>query len=160
MNYYSKVLRPSWSSPLIYKFAFDTTDLDFQNTDYEIAFPRYYYDSLINHFKPIFYLIGYKIKPEIKGFVIIYLNSVQNVEKFNKYSSQKIEISNQIDENTDSVFTTLSNLEFRTLFPKFAGNYQKIKIDSISINCQYLPDDYEFYNSIKLFDFEIGKRWK
>lgn len=160
MNYYSKIKWQSWTCPLIHKFTKDSNDLLFVNTEYEIFFPRYYYDSLINHFKPIFYIIGYKPKPEMRAFFIIYLNKVQNVEEFNKFSSQRVELSNQIDETTDSVFTSLSNRELRSLFPKFKGNYKQIKIDKIEIDFQYLPNDDQFYNSIKLIDFEIGRAWK
>lgn len=160
INVDKRITRQSWSSPLIYKYAFDSTDKIFTNSDIEIMFPRYYFDRLVKSYKPIFYIIGFKNKPIRNGFVIIYLNRVKNIERVLKYSSQKMIMSNQIDETTDSVYSTLEMDEFRLFFPNFKGSFEKIILDSICIDYEYSPDDYQFYNSIKLFDFEKGKRWK
>lgn len=156
INYKSKILRPYWSCYCNFMHTYDSSDHWFYITDLEVEFQSYIYDPKIKFYKPGFTFIGLKkINKNYNAFVIIWINKIQNANIYLKKSNTILDISNNIDATTDTIFTSLSRTTINHLFPSFNGNYIKLELDSISLP-DIDPDKYEFYDKITFHNFKLG----
>lgn len=145
-------------------FSRDSYDHYFMKNDIEIEFVRsilvsidslgkipYNWDS-----KPGCYLIGSRdIAGKQKSFVIFWINKPLSHSGINGYKPYDWEIN----ETTDSIYSTLNYNTIKELYPRFKGSFKEVQIDTIIIDetIPYTYKDYdEFYNYIRFISVNFG----
>lgn len=154
VNYKSKILGPNWSCYFRFMYTDDKDDHYFSNTEIEVEYQSYVFSDDYNQFLPCFTIIGCKrLRHNFLSFVITWINNPKE-DKDSKKTNTRIELSNEIDETTKIVYTTLDKEIIHELFPKFKGEYSQLHLDSITWNSTD-PNHIEFFQSIKLHDFNL-----
>lgn len=147
-----------YNNYIIFRRNIDKQKLELKGTNCEIQFQTNYWNG--ESIKPGNIIIAENYSDY--GYYIFWINEPVMKTKFHFDSDSifnKMETySNEIDETTDTLITSLEKDVINNLYPKFNGVYIHKIIDSITINYNYeITDVNNFYSSIKLHDLDIGK---
>ncbi len=153
-------------NPIIFKHSYEKKLNKFSEVDLEIFYPLFLFENY--NIKRAFCLIGIKkyivsdahqsVTSGDEAFVIFWANNEYKL-KGTIWTNSRYWFTNEIDETTYKLYTTLEEEDIKTKFPKFNGTYNKIEVDSIVIDYNYCISDYEFFNKIKINDFKLGYTW-
>lgn len=148
-NFKARLSQPFWANYCYLMYSYDSMDHHYNNTFLEIEFYRLFFAS--QWYKPGFCRIG--CNNNNKSFVIIWFNKgVQ--KKSNNFGI--LSYSTDIDETTDTIYTTLKKKTVIESYPKFKGVYKYLNIDKIILDYYWSPKSYAFYNNIKIGNFKFG----
>lgn len=134
-----------------YMFSTNPKSFKFKSDSLEIRYLRKYdYGDTQN---PEFCHISIKrIKDKAMAFVIYWQNQKYNKRNFN---------SDDIGNNTDSLFSTLTSSMIKKLFPSFKGIYKQVTIDTIFLNPNYeeftpLKNQENYFDNIQFKGLREG----
>jgi hypothetical protein len=143
----AEVRGSTWANHCIIMYSSDSIDQHYMNSSFEIQ----YFRILLPEVKPAFIRIVSNY--DDNGFVIIWINKFIKDELV---PNGIYKYSNEIDETTDTIYTSLKHSTIQKIYPKFKGCYKHLKIDKIVLDYYWYVESYDFYNTIKLGDFNHG----
>ena len=145
-----------------FMYSYNSLDHYFSTTCFEIEFVNsgFTLHYVLQDQPPYHYIIGvkhiedakYKRRVYEKAFLICWSNKFK--EERNRIVTgafDKRKTTNGIDENTDTIYTTLSFKTINNLYPEFDGVYRNLKLDSIVLDYQYHVNCGSFYEKIKFY---------
>ena len=156
-----------YEHPIEFRYSYEKKMNLFQDVDIEVFFTLWSLSDPIT--KQAYCLIGIRKDVELwnfqprsfgdKAFVIFWSNNEYKPSDTMFTETSRYYYTNDIDESTDSLFTTLDKDIIKDRFPKFKGHIKRISIDSIVIDYSFCISDVDFFSAIKIYDFKLGVPW-